>query len=86
TLALLAAWRADRRAVLAVPAAVAMPVFGLLFGRSVTSDPLVLGPVSVPAPIETFVGVATVVAALLWLAWRERDQRLRLLEAAAGAS
>lgn len=82
---LLLAWRTDALAVLAVPVATAMAAFGLLFGRTETSAPLVLGPVVLRAPVETAVGVGVLLSGVLWLAWRTRAARARALRRAAGA-
>ena len=67
---------------LAVPAAFAMTAFGLAFGSSTTSDPLVLGPVVVPAPRELLVAVGGLVAALAWLLLRARSARAEALRRA----
>lgn len=80
TLAL--SWRADRRAVAAVVSGVAMSGFGLFFGRTSTSAPVAVGPVTLNAPVETAVGVAAILSAVLWLAWRSRDERTRALRRA----
>jgi hypothetical protein len=84
--ALLLAWRDDRWANASVVAGLGMVSFGLFFGRTAVSAPLVLGPIRVPAPVEAAVGVCGLGAALLWLAWRARDERLRALQRAASAS
>jgi len=83
---LLLAWREDRAAYAAVPVALGMVTFGLFFGRTVVSAPLALGPVFLYAPLETAVGVAGLVACLLWLAWRTHDERVRALQRAAASS
>jgi hypothetical protein len=80
TLAL--ACRADRRAAAAVVSGLAMSGFGLFFGRTSTSAALVVGPLSLAAPVETVVGVSAVLSAVLWLAWRTRDERTRALRRA----
>lgn len=81
TLALAA--RTDRRAPAAVVPGLAMTGFGLFFGRTSTSAPLPMGAVSLPAPVETAVGLAALLSAVLWLAWRARDERARALRRAA---
>jgi len=86
TTALLLAWRPERRAVFAVPVAIAMTSFGLLFGRTEVSAPLVLGPVTLAAPVETAIGLGTLAAGVLWLSWRSRDERVRALRVAAASS
>jgi hypothetical protein len=83
---LLLAWREDRAAYGAVPVALAMVSFGLFFGRTTVSAPLRLGPVAFYAPLETAIGVAALVACLLWLAWRTHDERIRALQRAAASS
>jgi hypothetical protein len=74
---------------LAVVAASAMPLFGLLFGRTVVSAPLTIvpftigpfgmgssaGSVVLDAPRETACGAAAFVLSLGWLVWRARAQR-----------
>lgn len=82
-------WQGGNRAALAVPIAAIMPAFGLLFGRTVTSAPLTLGPLTIPAPVETLVGATAILVSVIWLAWRARDDRraaLRRAEAATGIS
>ncbi|MCP2638042.1 transglutaminase-like domain-containing protein [Microbacterium sp. HD4P20] len=83
---LLLAWREDRAAYAAVPVALGMVSFGLFFGRTTVSAPLRLGPVALYAPVETAIGVAALLACLLWLAWRTHDQRVRALQRAAASS
>ncbi|WP_127474075.1 transglutaminase-like domain-containing protein [Microbacterium sulfonylureivorans] len=83
---LLLSWREDRVAYGAVPVALGMVSFGLFFGRTTVSAPLQLGPVMLHAPVETLLGVASLLACLLWLAWRTHDQRLRALQRAAASS
>ncbi|WP_148272807.1 transglutaminase domain-containing protein [Microbacterium testaceum] len=73
------AQRADRRSAGAVVSGLLMAGFGLFFGRTSPSAPLVWGPVSIPAPVETAVGLAAPLSAVLWLAWRARDERIRSL-------
>lgn len=76
------ALRSDRLAPFAVVSGLAMSGFGLFFGRTSTSAPLTVGPLSLAAPVETGVGVAAVLSAVLWLAWRTRDERTRALRRA----
>ena len=83
TLAL--AWRGDRWAPAAVVSGLAMIGFGLFFGRTSTSAPLTLGPLTLVAPVETAIGVASLLSAVLWLAWRTRDERTRALRRASEA-
>lgn len=85
-IALLLSWRAGRLAFLSVPVGFAMVSFGLFFGRTSVSPPLVVGPVTLYAPAETAVGISALLAALLWLAWRSRDERVRALQRAAASS
>lgn len=80
TLAL--AVRTDRLAPAAVVSGLAMTGFGLFFGRTSTSAPLTIGPIVLASPVETAVGVGAVLSAVLWLAWRTRDERLRALRRA----
>ena len=84
--ALLLTWRADRMSTWAVGVTSVMVLFAILFGRSTTSAPLQIGPITVVAPIETAVGIASVVSSVLWLAWRSRDERVRALRRAAHKS
>ena len=81
--ALLLAWRADRWAYAAVPVGLGMLSFGLFFGRASSSAPLPWGPLTVWAPLETALGAMGLLTALLWLAWRSRDERMRSLQRAA---
>ena len=83
---LLLSWRAYRAAYGAVPVALGMVSFGLFFGRTTVSAPLVIGPVVLSAPVETALGIAGLLASLLWLAWRSRDERMRALQRAAASS
>lgn len=84
TLAL--AWRGDRRAAAAVISGPAMVGFGLFFGRTATSPSLVVGPVTLVAPVETAVGLSSLLVSVLWLAWRARDERLGALRRASDVS
>lgn len=83
---LLLAWRDDRIAYGAVPVALAMVSFGLFFGRTTVSDPIALGPVVLHTPLEAALGAATLLACLLWLAWRTHDERVNALQRAAVSS
>src|SRR5690606_922737 len=60
--------------------------FGLVFGRAVTSTPLVVGPLSIPAPVEMLLGVVALVLSVTWLAWLALDERRRALRRAADTS
>jgi hypothetical protein len=83
---LLLAWRADRWAYAAVPLAIGMVSFGLFFGRTTVSAPVIVGPVTLFAPLETALGAATLLSCLLWLAWRTHDERVRALQRASASS
>lgn len=83
---LLLAWHEGRAASAAVPVALGMVTFGLLFGRAGVSAPLRLGPLVLYAPAETAIGLAALVVCLLWLAWRAHDERVRALQRAAVSS
>ncbi|MBD3943106.1 transglutaminase domain-containing protein [Microbacterium sp. NEAU-LLC] len=85
-LVLLLAWRDDSGALLSVPVALVMVSFGLFFGRTSVSAPWHIGPVTLYAPVETAIGIAGLLACLLWLAWRTHDQRIRALQRAAASS
>ncbi len=80
------AWRDDRVSYAAVPVAIGMASFGLFFGRTSVSPSLELGPVFLSAPLETALGLATLLSSLLWLAWRTHDERTRALQRAAASS
>lgn len=82
---LLLSWREGRVSYLAVVPAIAMPVFGLLFGRTTLSAPLGWGPFALPAPAESLVGATALVAGVLWLSWRHREERVLALHRAAAA-
>ncbi|TDN90603.1 transglutaminase domain-containing protein [Microbacterium sp. BK668] len=84
--ALLLSWREDRVAYAAAPVGLAMVSFGLFFGRAQTSAPLGVGPVTLYAPLETAIGISALVVTLLWLAWRNHDERVRALQRAAASS
>lgn len=77
-----------RRALAAVPVVAAMSVFGVAFGLSATSSPVVVFGIEVPAPREWLIGVGVFAAALVWVIGRariERAQALRIV-AATGVS
>ncbi|WJL94572.1 transglutaminaseTgpA domain-containing protein [Microbacterium sp. ET2] len=84
--ALRLSWREDRLAFAAVPVGLAMTGFGLLFGQAVVSPPLVIGPLTLAAPVETAVGALAVLTGVLWMAWRSHDERSRALQRAALSS
>ncbi len=84
--ALLLSWRSDRWAIAAVPVGFGMLGFGLFFGRAEVSDPLRAGGLTLHAPMETLLGVVGLLSAVLWLAWRTHDERVRALHRAATAS
>ncbi|MGZ0711781.1 transglutaminase-like domain-containing protein (plasmid) [Coraliomargarita sp. W4R53] len=86
TMLLLLAWRGDHLAYLAAPIAIAMTSFGLFFGRTAVSAPLALGPLTLYAPVETALGVGTLVVCVTWLAWRTGDERVAALQRAAVSS
>ncbi len=70
---------------LAVLVGFGMTVFGIVFGSSALSAPLLLGPVQVPAPRELLVGVGGLLAAVGWLLLRSRSaRRIALQRATAG--
>ena len=82
-------WRTKhpgRSSAIAVGVALSMVLFGLGFGASVSSSPIELGSVTVPAPRETAVGLLALVLSLLFLAWRTADERTRALRRAARSS
>ncbi|MHC2999825.1 transglutaminaseTgpA domain-containing protein [Microbacterium sp. HJ5] len=82
----LLSWRDGRIAYAAVPVALGMVWFGLFFGRTTVSAPLEIGPVTLYAPLETALGAASLLACLLWLAWRTHHERVRALQRAAVSS
>ncbi|WP_404431211.1 DUF3488 and transglutaminase-like domain-containing protein [Microbacterium lacus] len=84
--ALLLAWRAGRLAYAAVAVAIGMLSFGLFFGRTSVSAPVSWGPFTLAAPVETALGVGGLVASVLWLAWRTREERVRALQRATASS
>ncbi|WP_052226328.1 transglutaminase-like domain-containing protein [Microbacterium mangrovi] len=62
-----------------------MPLYGLLFGLTVTSAPITVGPVTIPAPREQLGAALTLVCSLIWLAWRVAAGRRAALQRAAAA-
>jgi len=78
--------RTDRWGPVAVVPGLGMTGFGLFFGRTSPSAPLSIGPVVLPAPVETAVGLGALLAAVLWLAWRAQDERGRALRRASEVS
>ncbi|MFT4229986.1 MAG: transglutaminase-like domain-containing protein [Microbacterium sp.] len=76
-------WRSAGLAGLGAAVALAMVFFGLAFGHPTTSDPLVLGALTVPAPRELLTGALGLVLSLSWLAWLALDERRRALRRAA---
>lgn len=84
--ALVLSWRRGRFAYAAAPIGIAMVSFGLFFGRTETSAPLEIGPLTLHAPVETAVGIAALLTTLLWLVWRTREERVRALQRAAATS
>lgn len=83
---LLLSWRRDALAALAVPVAIAMAGFGLLFGSTEVSAPLVVGPLVLSAPVETAVGAGVLLTGVLWLSWRSRAARVQALRRGSGAA
>lgn len=78
--------RPGRSSAIAVGVALSMVLFGLGFGASVSSSPIEVGPLVVPAPRETAVGLLALVVSLVFLAWRTADARTHALRRAAHAS
>ncbi|WP_105035311.1 transglutaminase domain-containing protein [Cryobacterium aureum] len=83
TAALSLAWRGGRLVALAVPLIFAVQLFGLVFGSSAVSVPLTLFGVSVPAPRESLIGLAALLLAFGFLAWRTHLARSEALDLAA---
>lgn len=71
--------RGGRIAAVAVPAVALMSAFGIAFGSSTTSNPLVIGSIVIPAGREVLLGVALVLLSLIWLIGRSRLERARAL-------
>ena len=86
TLALSLVWRGGRLFALAVPLIFAVQLFGLLFGSSAVSIPLTVFGVSVPAPRESLIGLAALLLAFGFLAWRTHLARSEALDLAARTS
>ncbi|BDV29700.1 transglutaminase-like domain-containing protein [Microbacterium terricola] len=84
--ALLLSWRRDRWAYVAAPVGLSMIAFGLFFGRTTVSASLVIGQITLRAPVETAIAIVGLLTCLLWLAWRSRDERVRALQRAAVSS
>ncbi len=84
--ALRLAWARTAVAVWAAPVALGMVAFGLLFGSTSTSAPLVLGALVVPAPVEMVVGMIGLVLSVGWLTWLAAAERRRALRRAADSS
>ncbi|UOR02208.1 hypothetical protein MUN77_02435 [Leucobacter allii] len=63
------ALRGGRIAPFAAVPALAPVAFGVVFGASRVSEPLGLGPFSIPAPRELAAWVVVCVAGALWVAW-----------------
>ncbi|HWI31300.1 MAG TPA: transglutaminase-like domain-containing protein [Microbacterium sp.] len=80
------AWSRQPASAVAAVVCSGMVFFGLAFGRSVTSEPLALGPWTIRAPQETLIGAATLILSLVWLAWRSHNQRRQALRRAAVAT
>ena len=80
------AWRPRPHGAVAAVVALAMSAFGLLFGRTVTSDPITLGPLTIGAPRELGCGILALVISLVWLAWRAAAARQAALLRAAESS
>ncbi|QAY61804.1 transglutaminase domain-containing protein [Microbacterium protaetiae] len=79
-------WRTQPHGAVAAVVALLMPTFGLLFGRTVTSAAVVVGPVTIPAVRELACGVMALVISLAWLAWRTAARRRAALQRAADSS
>lgn len=84
--ALRLAWSGRAFSTSAVVVAIAMVVFGIAFGRPATSAALSLGDVLIPAPVETLVGVLSVLFSLAWLAGHARALRREALRRAASGT
>jgi hypothetical protein len=83
TVALSLAWRTDRVFALTVPVLFLVQLFGLVFGSNAVSIPQVVFGVSVPAPRESLIGLAALLLAFGFLAWRTRLARSEALARAA---
>ncbi|MDQ1129160.1 transglutaminase domain-containing protein [Microbacterium sp. SORGH_AS_0888] len=80
------AWRGRRTWTLAMPAALTIPVTGLLFGSSAVRGVLRLGPVTVSGATELLTGVGALLAALAWYVWRTASSRAQALRVAQSGS
>jgi hypothetical protein len=69
--------------VLAVPVAIAMAGFGLLFGSTEVSAPLVVGP-RPSCPGRDGRGSGECCSGVLWLSWRSRAARVQALRRGVG--
>ncbi|TFC31804.1 transglutaminase domain-containing protein [Cryobacterium sp. TMT1-3] len=83
TVALSLVWRGGRLFALAVPLIFAVQLFGLVFGSSAVSIPLTVLGWSVPAPRESLIGLAALLLAFGFLAWRTHLARSDALDLAA---
>jgi len=83
TLALSLAWRGGRHYALVVPVIFIVQLFGLLFGSSAVSIPVIVLGISVPAPRESLIGLAALLLGFGFLAWRTHLARSEALELAA---
>ncbi|WP_104126807.1 transglutaminase domain-containing protein [Cryobacterium sp. Y57] len=83
TVALSLAWRGGRFVALAVPLIFGVQLFGLVFGSSAVSVPLTVVGVGVPAPRESLIGLAALLLAFGFLAWRTHLARSAALDLAA---
>jgi hypothetical protein len=81
--ALLVLGRSSRRSTFAVIVVSAMSVFGIAFGATGTSAPVVLLGFTLPAPREWLIGVAVFLIALVFLVGASRLRRSRALRAVA---
>ncbi|MDQ0646816.1 hypothetical protein QFZ53_001012 [Microbacterium natoriense] len=80
---LLVLGRSSRRSTFAVIVVSAMSVFGIAFGATGTSAPVVLLGFTLPSPREWVIGVAVFVIALVFLVGASRLRRARALRAVA---
>ena len=71
-----------RWAPVAVVPMLGMTVFGAAFGSPEVGPDVVLGPVSIPAPLHVLLGLLAVAVCLVWLVSRMRLARNRALRAA----
>jgi hypothetical protein len=81
-LAALLVLRGGSAAIVAVPLVLGMSLFGAVFGSNATGAPLVVAGIAIPAPKELVLGIALVLASLVWLVGRARINRLASLNAA----